>query len=277
MDEQEALEQQKENCIFCKIIKGDIPSKKVYEDEKLLAVMDINPAVKGHLLVIPKEHYPLLPVIPFEEMQHLFKKTKKLAKAVKEALLCQGVTIFIANGAAAGQQSPHFLYHLIPREKNDFLPVDPLMDGDATANDEFCTKATARVKQFMQAYKAQTGREPAVAEPETRNDASREPQPAAQASVGQAGGVTEERLEKLIAIINDNEDLKDALIHRPEEVKEAVKTNEKWRELFQGVDVDQLSDNLKAMTAARYKQGRQEEEKKPSGEADLDKVSEVFK
>ncbi|MBW2982895.1 HIT family protein [Candidatus Woesearchaeota archaeon] len=274
MDEQEALEQQKENCIFCKIIKGDIPAKKVYEDDKLIAVMDINPAAKGHVLVIPKEHYPLLPVIPFEEVQHLFRKTKKLVKAMKEALLCQGITIFIANGGAAGQQSPHFLYHLIPREKNDFLPIDPLMDGDATANDEFCTKTSTRIKQFMQAYNTQTGRETPAAAP----TAPSEEQATAQADDKQAeAGVSEERLEKLIAMINDNEDLKDALVHRPEEVKEAVKTQEKWRELFQGVDIDQLSDNLKAMTAARYKQGRQEEDKKPSGEADLDKIGEVLK
>ncbi|MFP4524168.1 MAG: HIT family protein [Candidatus Woesearchaeota archaeon] len=279
MDEQEALEQQKENCIFCKIIKGDIPSKKVYEDDKLIAIMDINPATKGHVLVIPKEHYPLLPVIPFEEVQHLFRKTKKLVKAMKEALLCRGITIFIANGAAAGQQSPHFLYHLIPREKNDFLPVDPLMDGDAAANDEFCTKTSTRLKQFMQAYNTQAGRETPIATPKAPSeDTSGEEQATAQADDRQTGsGVSEERLEKLIAMINDNDDLKDALIHRPEEVKEAVKTQEKWRELFQGVDIDQLSDNLKAMTAARYKQERQEEDKKPSGEADLDKIGEVLK
>jgi galactose-1-phosphate uridylyltransferase len=63
MSQEEMLEQQKANCIFCKIVKGEIPSKKVYEDDMMLAILDINPAVKGHILVLPKEHYPIMPLI----------------------------------------------------------------------------------------------------------------------------------------------------------------------------------------------------------------------
>ena len=120
MSPEEISRLQKENCIFCKIVKGEIPSRKVYEDEKMLAILDINPAAKGHMLVLPKEHYPILPVIPPDVFKHLFRTTKYLVAAVKKGMVAPQVTVFIANGAVAGQQSPHFLFHIIPNEGVDF-------------------------------------------------------------------------------------------------------------------------------------------------------------
>ena len=115
------LEKQKEQCIFCKIVKGEFESKKVFEDKEMISVLDINPAAKGHMLLLPKEHYPILPYMPAETFKHFFGIIPRLVESVKAALLCTGVNVFIANGAVAGQQSPHFLAHLIPREIDDQL------------------------------------------------------------------------------------------------------------------------------------------------------------
>lgn len=116
-DQQKAVEEQKKNCPFCQIVADKIPSKKVYEDDKALAILDINPAAEGHILLLPKEHYPIAPLIPSETTVHLAKLTRDLAKTVREAATSPGAAVFIANGAAAGQQSPHFLIHIIPDEK----------------------------------------------------------------------------------------------------------------------------------------------------------------
>lgn len=113
------LEEQKKQCVFCKIIGGEVPGKKVFEDNQIIALLDINPALEGHTLVLPKEHYPILPYLPPQTFSYLFGLVPQLVRAQKKALLKTGVNVFIANGAAAGQQSPHFLFHLLPRELGD--------------------------------------------------------------------------------------------------------------------------------------------------------------
>src|SRR3989338_7365388 len=130
-EQQKAVEEQKTNCPFCKIVKGEIPAKKVYDDADVQVVMDINPASRGHMLVMPKEHYPIMPLIPDKTFEHLFSVVQELCGAVQHGLLSAGSTVFIANGAAAGQQSQHFLLHVIPRENADHLsllevPVKPI-------------------------------------------------------------------------------------------------------------------------------------------------------
>ena len=84
---EELLKQQKANCLFCKIVAGEIPGKKVYEDERMLAILDINPVAKGHTLVLTKEHYPIMPLIPPEEFDHLFSTTAQLSGAVRGAMI----------------------------------------------------------------------------------------------------------------------------------------------------------------------------------------------
>ena len=113
----EQLEAQKAQCIFCRILSGEIESKKVYDDGVLAAVLDINPAVRGHLLLMPKEHYPILPLIAPDEFDQLFGLLPRFVEALRQSLFGDSTSIFIANGAAAGQQSPHFLVHLIPDER----------------------------------------------------------------------------------------------------------------------------------------------------------------
>lgn len=133
MSPEQLLQLQKQQCIFCQIIAGKIPSKKVYEDQFCLAVLDINPAAKGHVLILPKEHYAIMPQVPDEPLAYLFAAAKKISQVLLRALKMSGTNIFIANGLAAGQKSQHFMIHLIPRKEGDkLLPTEEkLVDDDA--------------------------------------------------------------------------------------------------------------------------------------------------
>jgi histidine triad (HIT) family protein len=121
MSPEEILELQKKNCIFCKIISKEIPSHEIYSDEKVLVILDINPANEGHCLILPKNHYQILPQLPSELIEHMFNVGKKLSRSVLKALGVKGTTFFVANGAIAGQKAPHFMVHIIPRKPADTL------------------------------------------------------------------------------------------------------------------------------------------------------------
>jgi len=113
------LAEQKKQCIFCKLISGEMEAKTVFQDNKTIAMLDINPAIKGHTLFLLKEHYPIMPYIPADEFHHYFGLIPGMCKAVQDGMVTTGVNVFIANGGIAGQQSPHFLIHLFPREAGD--------------------------------------------------------------------------------------------------------------------------------------------------------------
>ena len=119
MSPEELKEFQKKQCIFCQIIEGKVQSKKIYEDEHVFAVLDINPANPGHMLIMPREHYSIMPQIPEEEIEHLFLVVKSLSNSCLRALEVQGSNIIAANGVAAGQRAQHFMIHLIPRKEED--------------------------------------------------------------------------------------------------------------------------------------------------------------
>jgi histidine triad (HIT) family protein len=121
MTPQEILELQKKNCIFCKIIAKEIPSSEIFSDSKVLVIMDINPANEGHCLIIPKTHYQILPQIPEDVIAHMFKVAKDTSRVLLKALGVKGTSIFVANGAIAGQKAPHFMIHVIPRKTGDLL------------------------------------------------------------------------------------------------------------------------------------------------------------
>ncbi|MFH1591266.1 MAG: HIT family protein [archaeon] len=114
-------ELQKQNCIFCHISAGRVASKKIFEDEKCLAILDINPANPGHVVLFPKEHYAILPQVPEDLISHLFKVAKGICNAALRTMECQGTNIFLANGVAAGQKAPHVMIHIIPRMEGDNL------------------------------------------------------------------------------------------------------------------------------------------------------------
>ena len=125
------LAEQSKQCLFCRIISGEVDARKVYEDELLLAILDVNPACKGHTLLVPKEHYPILPFLAPETFAHLFGVLPRISKAVMEGSVRTGMTVFIASGGAAGQRSPHLVVHLIPREAGDGLTSLHVPAGDA--------------------------------------------------------------------------------------------------------------------------------------------------
>ncbi len=104
-----------EGCIFCKIIKGEIPCFKVYEDEKVLAFEDINPISEGHTLVIPKNHAENLWEISGEDLTAVQLAAKKIIKGIKDALKPTGVAALQLNGRGANQLVMHYHLHLIPR------------------------------------------------------------------------------------------------------------------------------------------------------------------
>ncbi len=111
------------DCIFCKIVKREIPSDIIYEDDKILAFVDISPINKGHSLVIPKEHYENSLATPDEILKDLIVVVKKVALAVKEVTGAEGINFGINNGAAAGQVVFHTHMHVIPRFKSDGLKL----------------------------------------------------------------------------------------------------------------------------------------------------------
>lgn len=113
----------KEDCIFCKIANGEIPSSTIYEDEDFRVFLDLNPATRGHALLVPKEHFDNL----FELEDKLCEKAvvlaKKLASRMKQVLGCDGFNLVQNNGEAAGQTVFHFHLHLIPRYESDMAGI----------------------------------------------------------------------------------------------------------------------------------------------------------
>lgn len=113
----------KEDCIFCKIINGDIPSNTIYENSDFKVIMDASPATKGHVLILPKEHFKDIYDIDAETAGKLFQLASVVARALKEALHCDGLNILQNNGSIAGQTVLHFHMHLIPRYEGDTVTL----------------------------------------------------------------------------------------------------------------------------------------------------------
>jgi len=109
----------KDDCIFCKLANGDIPTNALYEDDIVKAIFDLSPATKGHIIILTKEHFDNLYSIDEETAAHVFKVAAKLAKATKAALKCNGMNILQNNEEIAGQTVFHFHMHIIPRYVGD--------------------------------------------------------------------------------------------------------------------------------------------------------------
>ena len=129
------------NCIFCAIVDGVIPAAKVYEDDQILAFMDINPANPGHLLVIPKRHYRNIFDIDVEMAGKIMRVGTRLASVVKTALNPDGLNLLQSSESAAFQTVFHFHLHLIPRWEDDslVLPWQP-QQGDINQIAEMADK-----------------------------------------------------------------------------------------------------------------------------------------
>ena len=111
------------NCIFCKLANGDIPTNTIYEDEDFRVILDIEPASKGHALILPKEHYANLYELDDVLAAKALVVAKKVITQMTEVLGCDGYNVLQNNGAAAGQTVFHFHMHLIPRYKEDDVKI----------------------------------------------------------------------------------------------------------------------------------------------------------
>lgn len=119
-----------DDCIFCKIANGKIPSKTLYEDEDFRVILDLGPATKGHALILPKDHAANLYELPEDTAGAVMRLAKKMACTMRENLHCDGLNLVQNNGEAAGQTVEHFHLHIIPRYLNDgqninWVPGEP--------------------------------------------------------------------------------------------------------------------------------------------------------
>ena len=131
MSPEELKEFQKRQCMFCQIVAGKVQSRKIYEDEKVLAILDINPANPGHTLLLTKDHYSIMPQLQDDEVAYAFMVAKSLSNSMLRSVDAQGTNIIVANGIAAGQRAQHFMVHIIPRKENDginFVLPQKIMD-----------------------------------------------------------------------------------------------------------------------------------------------------
>lgn len=122
----------KNDCIFCKIIKGEIPSFTVYEDDTFKVILDRFPAAPGHALIIPKEHADDMFGLPDETAAKLYPLAKKIAAKIKEAVGAEGINIVQNNGEVAGQSVHHFHLHIVPRKSGDQITLNKSSNADTT-------------------------------------------------------------------------------------------------------------------------------------------------
>jgi len=138
-----------EDCIFCKIVKGEIPCFKVYEDDRVLAFEDINPISEGHTLIVPKKHAENLWEIPGEDLTAIHLASQKIIHAIKETLNPTGVAVLQLNGRGVNQVVMHYHLHLMPRTADGReLPTTcwELRQGDMEAIKKTAEKIASAVK-----------------------------------------------------------------------------------------------------------------------------------
>ena len=138
-----------EECIFCKIVRGEIPCVKIYEDKDVLAFADINPISKGHVLIIPKEHAENMWEASEETLVAVMRTAKKLAHAIQEAVDPDGMAVLQLNGKAVNQVVMHYHLHLIPRSADEgslSMTQWELIPGDMAEINEVADKIKGAIK-----------------------------------------------------------------------------------------------------------------------------------
>ncbi len=135
-----------EKCIFCNIALGKVKSRKVFEDDVICAFLDINPANPGHVLIIPKEHYQILPMVPSDVIGHMFNIAKKISMVMFSEIGSEGTSYFVANGMSAGQKAPHVMMHVIARFEKDMVGLAP---ETFEVSDDDINKIEAKLKESL--------------------------------------------------------------------------------------------------------------------------------
>lgn len=138
------------NCVFCKIIKGELPSSKIYEDDTLLAFLDIQPINKGHVLIIPKQHKVLITELDNKILGDMISLANKINQAIRKSdIKSEGICLFLADGEAAGQEVFHVHLHIIPRfQKDGFGFIFPENYKNKTPREELDLTAQ-KIKLFV--------------------------------------------------------------------------------------------------------------------------------
>ena len=130
----EPVNRHHEDCIFCKIVRGEVPSARVIETHESIAFLDINPVIRGHVLLVPKAHHATLSELPDDLAAESARLVPRLARAIRAATGADGLNLIVNNGRAAGQTIDHGHWHLIPRFVDD--PVDWPWPHDHYTGDE---------------------------------------------------------------------------------------------------------------------------------------------
>lgn len=134
------------DCVFCKIVAGDIPSARVLETDHAIVILDINPVVKGHLLVIPRAHHVLVGDLPDDLAGHVGSLLPRLTRSLASAVGAEGSNVVINSGRVAGQEIDHCHWHLIPRFSGD--PVRWPWPRDAYSGDDMARTASRIVAEL---------------------------------------------------------------------------------------------------------------------------------
>ena len=135
-----------EDCVFCKIINNEIPSYKIYEDDLVLAFLDINPAAKGHTLIIPKKHAPDIFEIEEKYLERIISVAQKISNKMKDNFNADGVNLYHASGSAAEQSVFHFHLHVIPRRKDDNIDFTGVVANKETVSEEEFNETVVKLK-----------------------------------------------------------------------------------------------------------------------------------
>ena len=236
MTPEQMAEAAKQQCIFCHISAGRAAAKKVYEDDKVVAVLDINPANPGHVLLVTKEHYTVMPQIPDDIIQHIGMVAKAISHALLKSLKAQGTTIFVANGSTAGQRAQHFMLHIIPRMEGDGVGIDipqfTISDSDYKKVYDALSKGLVKVFGKVEGLEEESKKEEKMIEK------------------------AEEKIEK-----KEEKEKKKA-----EEEKKEEKTGKK----------ETKKEAKKEENKKEPEEKQKKPEKKETGKMDLDKIAELF-
>lgn len=214
-EQKQAFAQQKLSCPFCQMIEGKIPTHKVYEDDHILAILDIAPAANGHVLVMPKEHYPILPFVPEEEFTALFSRAREISEHLRKAMLAPHVTTVVATGGVAGQTAQHVAIHVIPSD----TPLSNLKLPEKQHPEDQQAQIVPMLAQNLPIM--MRNRSPLFAKKQTSAD--------------------------LATLIQEHPGLKEMLINNPDGVLLGLEENPSLKPLFEGVNVHELSKQLKAL------------------------------
>tara|TARA_Y100000310_G_C20571290_1_gene758175 strand:+ start:372 stop:1190 length:819 start_codon:yes stop_codon:yes gene_type:complete len=248
MSPEELREFQKQQCIFCHIISGKVQSKKIYEDDKVLAILDINPANPGHVLVLPKEHYAIMPQLSSEEIANVFMIVKTISNACLRSLGVQGTNIIVQNGVAAGQKAQHFMVHVIPRQENDGLVFD-------VPQKQMKEEELEKVRKQLAAHLGQKAEMPGL-------------QPVQKAPVAERQ--VEEGVEPVKAASTESEPLK-PIMEPPE-----IEVDHEREIPSQPVEEASEDDGEEEDDGVEEDDSTEEDDEEPKKEVDLDDISKIL-